>query len=454
MQFVLLSGGSGKRLWPISNDARSKQFIKIFPRMGGEKESMIQRNFRQLTGLYSPENITIATAKSQVSSVQNQLGAGVRLCVEPERRDTFPAMALVAAYLREKVGCRESEPVVVFPVDPYVERPYFEALGRLAERVAVSQSELVLLGIEPTYPSEKYGYILPEFSSGTSRQEDKSSIYARVRSFTEKPDEWTAARYIEQGGLWNGGVFACHLGYLLKKTQELLPWQHYNDLLEHYAELPRISFDYAVVEKEIQLEVMHFAGIWKDLGTWNTITEAMESHIQGKGLLDDSSVNVHIVNELDVPVIGLGVRDMVVAASPEGVLVADKEQSSYLKPLVERLGQRTMMGEKSWGSFRIMDESTESLTLKVTLEAGNGMNYHAHERRSEAWIITAGKGQAIIDGTVLDVAPGDTVRLPCGCKHMLMAGDVRLEAVEVQVGKDITVQDKVIFSLENPKRNG
>ena len=454
MQFVLLSGGSGKRLWPISNDARSKQFIKIFSRKDGEKESMIQRNFRQLTELYPPENITIATAKNQVSSVRNQLGAEVRICVEPERRDTFPAMALVAAFLREEVGCRESEPVVVFPVDPYVKRPYFEALGKLGDRVMVSKADLVLLGVEPTYPSEKYGYILPEISSESSREEDKLSIYSHVQSFKEKPDECMAINYIEQGALWNGGVFACRLGYLLEKTQELLQWKRYEDLLEHYAELPRISFDYAVVEKEIQLEVMHFSGIWKDLGTWNTITEAMESHIQGKGMLDDSSFNVHIVNELDVPIIGMGIRDMVVAASPEGVLVADKAQSSYLKPMVERLGQRSMMGEKSWGSFRILDEGTKSLTLKVILEPGNAMNYHAHERRSEAWIITAGQGQAIIDGSVLDVAPGDIVRLPCGCKHMLVAGDVRLEAVEVQVGKDITVQDKVIFSLENPKRNG
>ena len=182
MNIVLLSGGSGKRLWPLSNDTRSKQFIKIFKTGAGDYESMVQRVYRQIRSVDEAANITIATSKSQVSAIHNQLGADVGISVEPCRRDTFPAIALAAAYLHDVKGVSESESVVVCPVDPYVEQDYFEALRDLGRRAADSEANLVLMGIEPTYPSAKYGYIIPE---------SKTEI-SRVSRFKEKPDEETA----------------------------------------------------------------------------------------------------------------------------------------------------------------------------------------------------------------------------------------------------------------------
>ncbi len=161
MNLVLLSGGSGQRLWPLSNDIRSKQFIKIFHREDGELESMVQRVYRQIKAVDTDATVTIATSKSQVSAIHNQLGEEVGISVEPCRRDTFPAIALAAAYLKDVQGVGEEESVVVCPVDPYVENDYFEALKALGDRAAVSSANLVLMGIEPTYPSEKYGYIIP-----------------------------------------------------------------------------------------------------------------------------------------------------------------------------------------------------------------------------------------------------------------------------------------------------
>ena len=161
MNIVLLSGGSGKRLWPLSNDIRSKQFIKIFKTADGGYESMVQRVYRQIKTVDADATVTIATSKTQVSAIHNQLGEKVGISVEPCRRDTFPAIALAAAYLKDVQGVGEEEPVVVCPVDPYVESNYFEALKTLSERAAVSPANLVLMGIEPTYPSEKYGYIFP-----------------------------------------------------------------------------------------------------------------------------------------------------------------------------------------------------------------------------------------------------------------------------------------------------
>ena len=431
MNIILLSGGSGQRLWPLSNEIRSKQFIKIFHTENGGLESMVQRVYRQIREADPSAKITIATSKAQISSIYNQLGEDVGISMEPCRRDTFPAIALAAAYLKDVQGVKEEEPVIVCPVDPYVEKDYFEALQKLEERTAHSSARLVLMGMEPTYPSEKYGYIIPKSSDDISP----------VAMFKEKPDKERAAEYIRQGALWNGGVFAFRLSYVLEKAHELIDFAGYQDLLEKYDTLQKISFDYAVVEKEREIEVMRFAGTWKDLGTWNTLTEAMDSESVGKAVFNETCRNVHVVNELDMPVLCMGLKDMVVAASPEGILVSDKEQSSYIKPYVNSFDQQVMFAEKSWGSFRVMDVEKESLTIKVTLNPGHRMNYHSHEFRDEVWTVIYGEGRAVIDGDERKVKAGDVLRMPAGCRHTILA-DTELQVIEVQIGKDISVQDK------------
>lgn len=436
MNIILLSGGSGKRLWPLSNDIRSKQFIKIFKTPQGY-ESMVQRVYRQIREVDPGASVTIATSKTQVSSIHNQLGEAVGVCVEPCRRDTFPAIALATAYLHDVQGVALDEPVVVCPVDPYVNNDYFEALHKLSQLAAQGNANLSLMGIEPTYPSEKYGYIIPETEDAVSR----------VKTFKEKPDAATAAEYIAQGALWNGGVFAYKLEYVLNRAHELIDFTDYQDLYAKYESLNKISFDYAVVEKEPHIQVMRFAGQWKDMGTWNTLTEAMEDPSIGKAILNDTCRNVHVLNELDVPVLCMGLKDVVVSASPEGILVSDKEQSSYIKPFVDKIDQQIMFAEKSWGSFRVLDVEDESLTIKVTLHPGQRMNYHSHSRRDEVWTVISGTGHAIVDGVSRLVQAGDAVHMPQGCRHTILA-DSELKLIEVQLGKDISVHDKQKFPLE------
>lgn len=436
MNIVLLSGGSGQRLWPLSNDIRSKQFIKLFHTEDGGLESMVQRVYRQIKTADVNASVTIATSKSQVSAIHNQLGDEVGISIEPCRRDTFPAIALAAAYLHDVKKIPADEAVVVCPVDPYVEPDYFEALGKLGDYARESEANLVLMGIEPTYPSEKYGYIIPA---------DGGKI-SRVNKFKEKPDRATAAEYISQGALWNGGVFAFRLGYVLDRAHELIDFKDYNDLFKRYDTLEKISFDYAVVEHEPLIEVMRFSGMWRDLGTWNTLTEAMDSRSVGEALFNDECSNVHVVNELNVPILCMGLKDVVVSASPEGILVSDKEQSSYIKPFVNTLDHKVMFAEKSWGSFRVLDIENESLTIKVTLNAGHGMNYHAHEYRNEVWTVIRGDGKAVIDGAECSVKAGDVLEMPAGTKHTVTA-TTTLEIVEVQLGRDISVHDKIKYEL-------
>lgn len=436
MNIVLLSGGSGKRLWPLSNNIRSKQFIKIFKTADGY-ESMVQRMYRMITECDKDSTVTIATSKSQVSEIHNQLGDKVNVSVEPCRRDTFPAIALATAYLHDVVGVKENESVVVCPVDPYVEADYFEMLSALGKRAEESDANLVLMGIEPTYPSEKYGYIIPKTAEKVST----------VSTFKEKPDVATAKEYIKQGALWNGGVFAYKLGYVLKKAHELINFKDYNELFAMYGDLEKISFDYAVVEKEPKIEVMRFAGQWKDLGTWNTFTEAMTDPTIGDVILNDTCENVNAINKLKVPILCMGLKNAVVAASPEGIIVTDKEESSYIKPYVDKIEQQTMFAEKSWGSYQVLDVQKESLTVLVTLKAGNRMNYHSHDHRDEVWTILSGTGRTIVDGMEQPVKAGDVVTMQAGCRHTIIA-DTELKVIEVQLGKEIDVHDKHKYALD------
>lgn len=437
MNIILLSGGSGKRLWPLSNDIRSKQFIKFFKKEDGEYESMVQRVYRQIKKIDSEANVTIATSKAQVSAIHNQLGTDIGISVEPCRRDTFPAIALAVAYLHDVQHVDLNEAVVVCPVDPYVNDDYFYAIKELGELASKDTANLVLMGIDPTYPSAKYGYIIPK---------DKERV-SKVLEFKEKPDEETAQRYIDVGGLWNGGIFAFKLKYVLDIAHKLIDFTNYEDLFEKYDSLTKISFDYTVVEKENDIAVLRFAGAWKDLGTWNTLTEAMEENSIGNVTISDDCENVHVINELDVPVLAIGLKDIIISASAEGILVSDKHQSSYIKPYVDKFDQQVMFAEKSWGSFKVLDVENESLTIKVTLNPGHSMNYHSHERRDEVWTVISGNGKTIVDGMEQNITVGDVITMAAGCKHTVIA-ESELQLIEVQLGKEISITDKHKYELD------
>ena len=431
MNIVLLSGGSGKRLWPLSNDIRSKQFIKFFKAEDGSYESMAQRIYKQICRVDENAVVTIATSKAQISTIRNQLGDKVSLSIEPCRRDTFPAIALATAYLHDVQGISEDETVIICPVDPYVNDDYFMALKELGKLADSGNCNLALLGMEPTYPSENFGYIMPV---------DKNKI-SNVSSFKEKPNKEKAEEYISQGALWNGGVFAYKIKYVLEKAHELIDFTDYQDLYDKYETLEKISFDYAVVEKEDKIQVMRFNGQWIDLGTWNALADTMEDKSVGEAILNETCEDVYVINELDVPVLCMGLKEMVVSASPEGILVTSKEEASNIKPYVDKIEQHIRFAEKSWGEFRVLDVADGSMTIRVTLYPGQKMNYHSHERRDEIWSIVSGYGRTIVDGMEQPVKAGDVITIEAGCCHTIIA-ETELRIIEVQLGKEISVHDK------------
>ena len=338
---------------------------------------------------------------------------------------------MAAAYLKDVQGLHDEDCVAVCPVDPYVDNTYYESVQKLEEIVNEGQSNLVLMGIEPTVPSEKYGYIIPT---------NKSEI-SSVSKFTEKPDTETAKKYIEQGALWNAGVFAFKLGYLLNKAHELIDFVDYPDLFKKYDTLTKISFDYAVVEKENNIQVLRYAGQWKDVGTWNMMSEVMADKTKGDVILDDTCINTNVVNELNIPILCMGCEDMVVAASEDGILVSTKERSGYMKPYVEKIDNPSMYAEKSWGTFTVIDNEKNSKTIKIEMKPNTEMSYHSHFVRSEIWNIISGTGKVCINGEDKAVKAGDVIQIPVNTRHSIKAYE-KMEIIEIQLGEAIKVDDK------------
>lgn len=376
--------------------------------------------------------VTIATSGSQLTSIRSQLGDSVGVSVEPCRRDTFPAIAVATAYLHDVHGIDAEETVIVCPVDPYVESDYFRMLKCMSNLAAKGEANLVLMGVEPTYPSEKYGYIIPVNSEPISQ----------VREFKEKPDTETAERYIEAGALWNAGVFAYKAEYVLGIAAKILGSANYQWLLDHYSSLTKISFDYGVVEQEKKIQVMRFAGQWKDLGTWNTLTEAMSDEIAGNALAVECE-NTHVINELQIPLIALGVRDLAIAATPDGILVTDKKKSGKLKDYVT--AQRPMFEKRLWGEYQVLDYRIEQdgqnyLTKHLVINPGQHISYQRHEHRTEIWTFVDGTGKLIINGKVQLVKRGETAYIQPGIKHAIKA-DSELHIIEVQIGDELTEED-------------
>lgn len=431
MKLVLLSGGSGKRLWPLSNDSRSKQFLKVLGNDGNELESMVQRVWKQIAANGLGEESYIATSKSQVEMMQSQIGLNVPLIVEPSRRDTFAAIALAAAYLYSFKVIGLSEVVCILPVDPYVEDHFFDAVRKLEQALQEEGSDLALIGVKPTYPSSKYGYIIPV------AEERGASLNQKVSYFQEKPSEEQAQALIEQNALWNCGVFAFRLEYMIGLLQDKgLPIQ-YEELVKQYHKIPQISFDYEVVEKAERITVLPYEGYWKDLGTWNTLTEEMKHHQIGKGTISSDSQNTHLINEIDIPVSILGLSNVVVAVSPDGILVTDKSASPRIKDFIN-YDQGPMYEERQWGWVRILDDQHYDdgrcvVTKRVGIQEGKNLSYQLHSNREEVWTLVKGEGEFIQNGNFMRVKAGNVLHIPMKTLHSIRA-ITELEVIVVQSG--------------------
>lgn len=450
MQIILLSGGSGKRLWPLSNSTRSKQFLQLLQAPNGQKESMLQRVVRQIGESSLDASITVATSESQRDFIESQLNANINIVTEPERRDTFPAIALSASNLLLQKGCSRDEVVVAMPCDTYTEAQYFEIVAQMAQLAEQGVANLVLMGVSPTHPSTDFGYIVPASpAAGTTFQQ--------VQHFIEKPNEQKAQELLTQGAYWNGGVFAFRLGYVTDIVERYAKADNFAELRNRYNELPKISFDYEVAEKAASAVVLPYHGEWKDLGTWNALVEELPTSTIGNVILGKEIKDTTVINELSLPVVCDGVSNIVVAAGHDGILVCGKESSEYIKQYVDPIHMRPMFEERRWGTYRVLDDSryadgSHSLTKSITLHPGKYISYQIHHHRTEVWTFVEGEGIFVLDGNIRRVKAGDTVIIPVERHHSIKAL-TELTFIEVQMGNPLIEEDieRFDWDWENTK---
>jgi mannose-1-phosphate guanylyltransferase len=438
MQIILLSGGSGKRLWPLSNDVRSKQFLKMLTDGNGNRQSIVQRVYSQIKEVQPDVQITIATNAAQVDSIRSHLGQNVNIVLEPERRDTFPAIALACAFLALEKGINKDETVVVLPCDPYTELGFFRMLTKLDKIIKSNAADIALIGIKPSLPTSKYGYIVPlsEIETGAFK----------VSHFVEKPEKDMAAKLIEEGAYWNGGVFGFKLGYVLDITKKDVQFENFAELYEKYNKLEKTSFDYKVVEKADRIAVTPYFGKWTDIGTWRTLADEMPINAIGN-ITQENTRNVFIVNELNIPLIALGAKDLVIAASPDGILVSDLFESSHVKQVVDKLEKsRPMYEERRWGEYTVLQQNEHSLVKHLYLMAGKDISYQSHKYRDEVWVITSGEGIFTLDGESREVKAADVLTINRGQKHKIAAVS-DLHITEVQLGDKFEEEDIERFTI-------
>lgn len=450
MYYALLSGGSGKRLWPLSNDARPKQYIRLVNRETNSMErcSMLQRVWDQIMEAGMSKNTIITAGEEQKELIYSQI-CEAQVAVEPMRRDTFGAVLLSCAYLHSHMGAGREDYAAIMPIDPYTEGAYFEAVKGLEGVMERSGADIGLLGAVPSYPAAKYGYMLPG---------EQKEGYCRIQSFVEKPDEDEAKALIKNGALWNCGVFCLRIGDMLERAKLYGVPEDYEGLCEAYERLPRISFDYEVLEKARNLAAVKFSGFWKDLGTWDAMADQMSTDTIGKVILDETSRNTQVINELAVPVVAVGTRDLVIVAAQDGILVTDKGETSRIKELTKGLEERPMFEERRWGTLETLDDTktsqTSTLTRKIRIHNGMNSSYHYHKERDEIWTILKGTGELILEGNKISLSPGKAICIRKNQRHAVKAYK-DFEYIEIHVGNSLGNEDihRITFDWDEIERS-
>jgi mannose-1-phosphate guanylyltransferase len=451
LHLILLSGGSGKRLWPLSNGVRAKQFLKLLRADDGSMESMAQRVCRQLTGTQGIawDSVTVVAGAAQKDQLSMQLPKSIDIIIEPERRDTFPAISYAVSQLFDRGSIARDDAIAVIPVDPFVEPQFFDRIALIESEIATTGADIVLLGNKPFEATEKFGYII------VKEEADKAAGCESlpVVGFKEKPQALEAQELIKNGALWNCGVFGMKAGYILDFLEGKHGIKKFDPhyMANAFKTLPKISFDYEVVERARNIRVIEYAGNWKDLGTWESLTEEMSEFSLGDVIKDDISTETHVLNELEIPVAVLGAKNFVIVAGNDGILVASKNDAYRLKELVADFDVRPMHEKKRWGEYLVLCRTSSgaggTLTKKLILHAGKQISYQIHNHRKEIWTVLSGEGVLYLEGEKRKVFCGDTITIEAGIRHGLHAL-TEMEVVEVQFGRPLVEDDIVRVELE------
>jgi mannose-1-phosphate guanylyltransferase/mannose-6-phosphate isomerase len=445
MKSIILAGGVGTRLWPLSREYYPKQFIPL------EGKSLFQKTYERATRLSDPEEIFVVTNEIHQYLVRNQieeLGYTIsddHLLAEPVGKNTLPAISWAMQRIRTIYS---SATAVVFPSDHILGD---SALDQIRDSEPLAQKYLVTFGIKPTLPHTGYGYIKPgkALSHGAS-----------VDEFKEKPDETTALEYVRNGYLWNSGIFLLSTDSFFKELKKYRP-----DLFDAFSEgnaadyqkLESISIDYGLLEHSKKVSVVTLETEWNDLGTFKALYDSELHDSEGNvGKAEYFSAKNNFVQAPGKHVGLIGVHDLIVVDTSDALLICDTGHTEQVKQLVNRYNERNdpvtkfhRQVHRPWGSYTVLEETEIYKIKRVSVKPGQKLSLQLHHHRSEHWVVVSGTAEVELNGETRFLRQGESTFVRSGMRHRLKnPGIIPLEVIEVQLGEYLEENDIVRFDDE------
>ncbi len=455
MKVIILAGGGGIRLFPLSRSCYPKQFLKITGQY-----TLLQQTVLRFLNVVQQDDIVIVTNRDYIFHVKDNLeqinAAQAHIITEPVGKNTAPAIALAISYCRDVLNCYEDEVLFITPADHLI-KPVdkFQNLTLKAAELCAVNKAIVTIGVKPYKPETGYGYI--EAESGIPNEAYK------VTAFKEKPDEKTAEQYLAKGNYyWNAGMYVFCIGTMAEELKNYaceiydLSKNGFEYCVDNFSKMPDISIDYAVAEKSKKMLVLPMTDVyWNDIGSFDAIAEAESKNKQniliGDVITEDAENNMILGSNRLIAAIGL--QNMIVADTPDVLLIAEKGQSQKVKDIVNKLKKqnRKEVNEnltmyRPWGSYTVLAEGNGYKVKRITVKPGEKLSLQMHYHRSEHWTVINGTGKLTLDDKVIIFRENESTYIPIGVKHRLEnPGQLPLTIIEVQNGKYLGEDDIVRF---------
>jgi len=463
---VILSGGSGSRLWPVSREASPKPFMRL-----GDGESLLRMTFDRARSLPGVSEVVTVTNHEHLFGTCDEYGASSvagTIMLEPFGRNTAPALAMAAIEIRERHG--DDAVLVMLAADHLIrDTAAFAADVAVAASLA-REGMLVTFGIPPSRPETGFGYI----ELGDSLSPPNAF---RARSFVEKPFLELAEKYVASGNyLWNSGMFCFSAGTFIAALREHQPalleqaratWKSSTQRTHGgsrivdidamgFEQLPDISIDFAVMEKAANVAVVKAGFDWSDIGSWNAIHDVLGADLQGNRIVGEAilvDVKNSYIQSGERVVAAVGVDGLVIVDTPDALLVADRKRSQDVKRVVEQLKARQHETVKlhrtvarPWGTYTVVEEGNGFKIKRIVVKPGQSLSLQMHHRRSEHWVVVSGTARVTNGEEVLLVRKNESTYIPAGNKHRLEnPGVADLVIIEVQSGDYLGEDDIVRF---------
>lgn len=452
MKIIILAGGGGTRLFPLSRDCYPKQFLHVI-----DNKSLLAQTIERFLGLVEAKDIIIVTNERYIFHVQAELktinAQEAHIITEPMGKNTAPAIALAQSYCQDVLQCDDDEILFVSPSDHLIKPiDVFQDLIRNAQDVA--KDNIVTLGIKPTKPEIGYGYI---------EAEKNNNLAKKVISFKEKPDFATAKEYITSGNYyWNGGMFMFSIATMQAELTKYMPaiiditQSGYQYAVDNFINMPDISIDYAVAEKSQKMMMIPMENIyWNDIGSFDAIAEVLsdkDKNVLKGDILAENCTDTMIIGDNRL-IAGIDLENLMIIDTPDALLVAKKGESQKVKNIVNKLKQNKRKEAKenvtmyrSWGKYTLLTESEGYRVRKIEMDPGASLTMQMHYHRSEHWTVISGTGKTIINDRESIFTENQSTYIPMGVKHKLSnPGKIPLIIIEVQSGKYINDDDIVVF---------